>query len=408
MRSLILTITLVSSTFAFTSHAQSPNGAWPGLWGSARNGSAAGVAAPSAMKELWRKPSAGGYSEVISAGDRAYTLELRDGVDFVVGLDAQSGKELWRTRIAETYRGHDGSHDGPISTPALEGNDLVALGPNGHLVAIDASSGKERWRHDLVKEFGAAAPVYGFGSSPLIEGRLVIVQIGGDKAAGLLAFDRATGARAWQALQGKGVTYSSAVVATIAGQRQVLAANDRVFAVDPATGSVLWSVAGAPGSEEVNNSPQALPDDRVLLTFWGEAILLKIARQDNAFTATEVWRGSRIRNTQGPAIYKDGHIYGFAGPIMVCVDAATGEVKWRQRTYEGSLVGYGDHLLLLGRASGELAIVRASPQGYSELARTRVFTPGSTSITGPAPSGDRIFLRNVEEIVALHVEGGGR
>ena len=407
MRRHILGITVAACAFGFAPEAQPPGGAWPGLWGPARNGSAAGVPAPSALKELWRKPSAGGYSEVISAADRAYTLELRDGSDFVVGFDAHSGKELWRTRIAETYRGHDGSHDGPISTPALDGNDLVALGPNGHLVAVDANSGQERWRHDLAKEFGAAAPVYGFASSPLIEGGLVIVQIGGDKAAGLLAFDRATGARVWHALQGKAAAYSSAVVATVAGQRQVLAANDRVFAVDPASGSVLWSVAGAPGGEEMSNSPQVLPDDRVLLSFWGEAILLKIARKENAFTATELWRGPRIRNAQGPAIYKDGHLYGFAGPIMVCVDAATGEVKWRQRTYEGSLVGYGDHLLLLGRSSGELAIVRASPQGYSELARTRVFTPGSTSITGPAPSGNRIFLRNVEEIVALRVEGGG-
>jgi outer membrane protein assembly factor BamB len=82
----------------------------------------------------------------VSVGDRAYTLELKDGVDDAVAFDAQSGREVWRARIAETYRGHDGSHDGPIGTPAIDGNDLAALGPHGHLVMLNAIDGKERWR----------------------------------------------------------------------------------------------------------------------------------------------------------------------------------------------------------------------------------------------------------------------
>ena len=406
MRKYILGVMLVAWTLSAPLDAQRGGAGWPGLWGPSRNGSVEESKTPTALKELWRRPSAGGYSEVASAGERVFTLELKDGADYVLALDAQSGRELWRTRIADTYRGHDGSHDGPISTPAVDGSDLFALGPNGHLVAIDTASGKERWRHDLAKEYGAAAPAYGFATSPLIEGDLVIVQVGGEKVGGLLAFSRATGARAWHAAHGKGTGYSSAVAATIGGTRQILAASDRLFAVDPRDGSLLWSAAGAAGGEEVNNSPFVLPDDRVLLSLWGEAVMLKISRKDTTFTATELWRGPRIRSTQGPVIYKDGDLYGFAGPIMVCVDAATGEVKWRQRTYEGSLAGYGGHLLLLGQSSGELAVVRASPEGYREVTRTRVFTPGATSITGPAPSGSRIFLRNVEEIVALRVEGG--
>ena len=386
--------------------AQTARGAWPGLWGPDRNGSIAEAATPTRMKELWRRPAAGGYSEVAAIGDVAYTLELKDGSDFVIALDAPTGKERWRARIAETYRGHDGSHDGPIATPTLSGGDLFALGPRGHLLALDAATGKERWRHDLPAAFGVTGPAYGFGSSPLVEGTLVIVQTGGDTSGGLLAFDRATGKRAWHAAHATGAAYASAVGGTIAGTRQILAAaGDKVFAVSPADGALLWSVNGPGVSEEVNNSPLVLPDDRVLVSFWNEAVMLKIARQGDTFTATELWRGPRIRNMQGPTIYRDGYLYSFAGQIMVCVDAATGEVKWRQRTYDGSLVGYGNYLLLLGRASGELAVVQPSPDGYKELMRTKVFTPGATSITGPSVAGRRIFLRNVEEIVALLVEG---
>jgi len=140
---------------------------WPGLWGASRNGEAAAPPAslPAAAKELWRRPVTGGYSEVAIAGGRAVSMELRDGQDFVVALDAATGREQWSARVAPTYKGHDGSDDGPIATPAIDGADVFAVGPNGHLVALDAATGKERWRHDLVAEFDAEIPGWGFGSS---------------------------------------------------------------------------------------------------------------------------------------------------------------------------------------------------------------------------------------------------
>jgi outer membrane protein assembly factor BamB len=376
---------------------------WPGLWGPSRTGITAGAKAPTAFQELWRKRSAAGFSEVVSVGNRAYTLELDNAVEVVVAIDAQTGREAWRARVGDTYRAQDGSQKGPIATAAIAGDDLFALGSTGQLVAIHAADGKEKWRHDLVKGFGASTPAYGFGSSPLVEGALVVIQIGGEKSGGLLALDRATGKRVWHAAHLKGTAYSSAVATTIAGRRQIIAASDRVIAVDPSDGSLLWSVAGAAADEEVNNSPIVFAGDRVLLSLWGQAVLLKITRQGGTFSATEAWRGTQIRNTQGPAIYKDGYLYGFAGAVLVCVDASTGEIRWRQRTADGSLARYGDHLLMLARSSGELAVLRASPEGYSEVTRTSVLTPGATSITGPAPAGGRVFLRNPTEIVALSI-----
>jgi PQQ-like domain len=177
--------------------------------------------------------------------------------------------------------------------------------------------------------------------------------------------------------------YSSPVAGVLAGTRQIIAAaGDRVFAVSPADGRQLWSIAG-PGQEEVFNSPLVLPDDRVLLTFWGEAVLLKVSAAGGALTAQELWRSPRLRSSNGPTIYRDGHLYGFSGVQLVCVDAASGEVRWRQRTYEGALLGLGAHLLLLGRSSGDLQVIRASPDGFAELLRTRVFTPGAGEARRP-------------------------
>jgi outer membrane protein assembly factor BamB len=378
---------------------------WPGLWGPNRNGVSSTTAAvpPRGVKELWRHPAAGGYSEVAVAGGRAVTMELRDGVDVVVARDAATGREQWRARIGPTYKGHGGSDDGPIATPTIDGNDVFAAGPHGQLVALDAATGRERWRHDLVKAFDATVPVWGFAASPLVEAGLVIVPTGGATSRGLLAFDRATGRPAWSAPHTKRTAYSSAIASTIAGTRQiVVASGDQIFGVST-DGKLLWTHAGPGGSIEVANSPLVLPDDRILLTFWDESKLIKISRRDGGLAAVEVWRSPRLRGFNGPTIYRDGLLFGFAGPQLVCLDAASGEVRWREKTGEGTLIGIGPHIFLLGQTSGELRIVGASPGGYTETFRTRVFTPDVRSVTGPSVVDGRLYARNLKEIVAFEL-----
>ena len=407
---LCLGVILVAAAAPHGQTNGSHNGdGWPGVWGPARNGAASlsGTPAwPAGFKELWRKRTHGGYSEVVVTSRAAITMEAREGSDDIVAFEVASGRELWRTRVGATYRGHDGSHDGPIATPAVAGDDLYAVGPHGAFVALDATSGKERWRHDLVRDFNASPMIYGFGSSPLVEGSSVIVQTGGQQSRGLLAFDRATGKLRWNAAHGLRGSYSSPSIGTIAGMRQIIAAaGDRVYAVSPADGRLLWSVAGPGDGEQVANPPQILPDDRVLITFWGEAVLLKVARQGETLAASEVWRSPRLRAAYSPTIHREGHLYGFNGPFLSCVDAATGEVRWRHRLYEGALVGVGANLFVLSRTSGNLHVVQATPTAFTEVTRAAVLTPGATSMTGPSVAGHRVFVRNSEEIVALSIEG---
>ena len=406
---LCVGLVFLSASVSHGQNGTSAGPAWPGVWGPSRNGiaPAAGLPAqPTGFKELWRKKTQGGYSEVVVTPHAAVTMEARDGSDEVVAFEKDSGRELWRASVGPTYRGHDGSHDGPIATPAIDGSDLFAVGPTGTVVALDASTGRERWRHDLVRDFGASPMIYGFGSSPLIEGATVIVQTGGEKSRGLMAFDRATGQLRWNAAHGLRGGYASPAIGTLAGTRQIIAAaGDRVYAVSPSNGTLLWSIAGPGDGEGVANPPQLLSDDRVLITYWGEAVLLEIARQGETLSATELWRSPRLRSAYSPTIHRDGNLYGFNGPFLTCLDIATGDVRWRHRLYEGTIVGLGTNLLVLGRTSGNIHVVAASPTAFTEVARTAVLSPGATSMTGPSVAGNRVFVRNTEEIVALAMEG---
>ena len=401
MRTLVL-IAVLAGYFAVP-QLPPARGTWPGLWGPSRNGQAV-AAAPASLasaKELWRRTSAGGYSEVVFADGRAITMELRDGADFVVAFDGDTGRERWAARVGATYKGHDGSDDGPIATPFIDGDMVFAAGPHGVLVALDAATGAERWRQDLVRDFGATVATWGFAYSPLVVDGRVLMATGGPKSRGLLAFDRSTGRLAWSAGHAKAEGYSSPVLATIAGTPQVIvAAGDRVYAVAPADGSLLWSLAGLGADKAIANPPIVLPGDRVLYGDWNESVLLRITKQGSAFSAAEAWRSTRLRAYNGATVYRDGHLYAFAGPMLVCADADTGEIRWRERVGEGTLVAAGANLFLLGQTSGDLRLVRAVPSGYAELSRARVFTPDVRSVTGPSLAGNRMYLRNLREIVA--------
>ncbi|MDQ3170125.1 MAG: PQQ-binding-like beta-propeller repeat protein [Acidobacteriota bacterium] len=375
---------------------------WPGLWGPSRNASVADApAAPTGADVLWRHANEGGYSEIAVHDGFAVTMEQRAGDDFVVALDAATGRERWRVRVGAGYKGHDGSDNGPIATPAISGADVFALGPFGQLMAIDLKTGKERWRHDLAKAYGATAPLYGFAPSPLVEGRHVIVPTSGASSKGLLAFDRATGTLAWSTSVATKPSYSSAIAATLGGVRQVIAVSgDAVYAVSPADGKVLWRAASTNGDEEVANPPIVLPGDRVLISDWAQSVLIGVTRRNGAFTTSEIWRSPRLRANNGPTVYRDGHLYGFVGPQLICMDANTGDVKWRERTGPGTLIALGNNLLVL---AGDLHIVRAVPERYELVHKMPVFASGRT-ITGPSYAGGRLYVRNQKEVVALRLK----
>jgi outer membrane protein assembly factor BamB len=398
----LCTLILLASTQAGSSSPAD----WPGLWGPSRNGTTADAfgASRGQAEVMWRRAVAGGYSEIAIHGGRAFTMEVRNGVDFIVALAAATGRDHWSVRVGPTYRGHGGSDDGPISTPAVEGADVFALGPHGVLIAVDAPTGKERWRHDLVNAFSATAPTWGFAASPLIEGRLVIVPTGGASSRGLLAFDRTSGRLVWNAAVAKETAYASAVAATIAGVRQVIAvASDRVFGVQPSDGRLLWSAPGPGGSIEVSNSALALPDDRLLVSNWEHSVMLGISHRDGTFSTREIWRSPRLRNSNGPTIYRNGFLYGFAGSILLCMNADTQEVRWRERTGAGTLITVGNDLLLLGQDTGELQIASVSPERFTRRHRVPLLEAGTRAVTGPSFANGHLYVRNLREIVALRL-----
>ena len=287
-------------------------GDWPQLWGPTVTGSvdAASPGGSVSLRELWRRPIGSGFSGIAVAGERGYTGESDGTTDQAIAFDVHTGRTLWRVALGETYRGHDGSRDGPIATPAVAAGRVFMASPRGLLVALDAASGRELWRQDLLGEPQVKAPLYGFGSSPIVAFGRVVLQVGGAEKSGLLAFDPASGKLAWSALlsetKGDSAGYTMAVPAEIGGQRQlVVTGHDRVFSVRAEDGALVWSHA-LPEAEEPTRAPLVLPEDRVLVSRGTSSILLKLTREGGAWKAAEAWRSPRLKGGLSPTVYEGG------------------------------------------------------------------------------------------------------
>lgn len=381
---------------------------WPGFRGSTGSGVAeiALDVSTLAPEVLWRVEVGSGYSGVAVAGGRLVTL-FDDGGQFAVALDADTGAELWRRWIAESHPGHDGSWDGPISTPVIHAGVVAALEPWGKLFALDAASGEPLWSVHLAEDLGAPPPVYGFASSPLVVGDTLIINVGGESGT-VIGFDLRTGEQRWSV--GTESTQSQVPVLARLGGRDVVvtAGATSVFAIEPASGELLWQYEhggrGARGADSL--VPVDAGDGRLFLTHGGDSSQLVLVEETaDGLVAEQAWDERTIRSTYVPAVYHDGYLYGYNLRILVCVDAATGALAWRSRNPGDGFPTIVDGLLFVLTKDGNLHIANATPEGYDEIVGVPIFD--ELVWTPPSLAYGDVFARSRTHIARVDLNGAG-
>jgi outer membrane protein assembly factor BamB/enterochelin esterase-like enzyme len=360
------------------------------------------------LQVRWRRKLGSGYSGIAVSGGRAVTLFSDGERDFAVALDADSGEELWRAPLAPTYPGREGSNDGPVSTPAIAGGLVYALGPRGDLVALLLDSGAQVFRVHLVEELGASLPHWGFGTSPLVFGDSVIVETGGAEAS-VTALDRRTGKVLWRA--GEGATdYQSPILWTLGGEEQlVAAAAGLLYGLDPRTGRELWRHAhGASGFYEKILNPVAVGPRALLLTHEPmKAQLLSLEKKDGEVAVTQQWVTPHLKLNYATPIHDRGHIYGFSGGFLTSVDATTGALNWKSRPPgNGFPILVDSHLVVLTK-QGTLHVIEATPEAYREVASLEVLP--HIAWTPPSFASGRIYVRDsFTDVAAVDIVPGRR
>lgn len=382
--------------------------AWPGLRGPGHDGAVRDArlfeGEIDGLEITWQRGLGAGYPVVVADGERLVATFQDAASDVIAAFDPASGEELWRHEIGKGYAGHTGSHDGPIATPALAGGRVFVLGPRGHFVALDVIDGSDLWTTHLADDLGSTAPFYGFGSSPVVAGDVVIVQIGAGEGKGIAGFNVADGEMLWSAA-GDPVQYHSPVLADLGGRRQVVAADDtHLTGIDPSSGDVLWSHAHG-GDERAMGGATIVPvpagENRILLLHQHpESVMLQIdIADDDSWRIEELWTSRAIKSTYVLPVFHNGYLYGMSGKIFTCVDAATGETVWRAREPgDGFPTLVGDHLVIMSKP-GTLRVAAASPAGYNELASLELFDEVSWS--APAFVDGHLYVRSMGSLARV-------
>lgn len=346
---------------------------------------------------LWHIPLGDGYSGISIAQGRAYTMFAEGNDEFVICLDASEGKEIWRFQSGGKFTEQRG--DGPRSMPTVDGDSVFALGAEGKLYALDARSGTKIWSHNFVEEFGSSIPTWGFSSSPIIEGNLVIAEAGGKDERAIVAFDKESGDVVW-ATHTDAVGYSSPISIDFGGVRQIIFLTSKTLvSVAPENGQVYWKYAWPEGINIA--TPVFIPGDKIFISasYDKGAVLLRMIADGDGIGIEEVWKSRVMKNHFNSSVLQGEYLYGFDNAILTCIEVNTGEEQWRHRGFgKGSLLLADGCLIILGEG-GKLALAEATPDEYREKALFQLFDDKCWTV--PTLAGGKLYLRTQKEMVCL-------
>lgn len=355
------------------------------------------------LSEAWRMPLGKGYSGITAVDGSLFTQHSKDGDEFLTAHDAASGGLKWKLRLDKERPDQFG--DGPRSTPSVDGDLVYAVSAYGKLWAVNRTSGEAVWHKDLRGEYGAQVPTWGVAAAPVVEGDLLLFNVGGKPGYLLAAFDKASGELKWHSGSGK-PGYSLPLTVTAGGIRQtIFFTGDKVVSVDPQTGTEHWSKPWSTAYDVNAAAPVFVPPSRIFISSGYDtgASLFEVTAKDGKASAEVVWSSRRMKNQFSSSIYHEGHIYGFDNKNFKCIVADTGEDVWRKGGFNhGSLFFVDGHLVVLGER-GKMALVEATPGSYIEKASFQAAEGKHWTV--PTLYGDHIYVRNESELIAFQLPG---
>jgi outer membrane protein assembly factor BamB len=373
------------------------------------------------LKQLWKNTKiGGGYSTPSVVGDHVYLLGDKDKEEYLIVLDAKDGSEQWRIKIGPVAKDGPPSYPGPRSTPTVDGELISVLGSDGDLLCVEKAKGAVKWKKNLKTDFAGRAGVWAYSESPLIDGDALICTPGGPEAT-LLALNKKTGDVIWKCAIPGGIwsAYSSLMSVEAGGVKQyVTFVSNALVGVEAKSGKLLWQYKKNNDPFGANIPTPLVHGDRVFTTSGGGTALLKLAAKDGKVSPEEVYRRSNLPGAIGGAVRIGDHVY-YTTDKLVCLELATGEVKW-----ENPCVGAGgicavDGLLFVRGQGGSgmekkeppsyVALVEAKPDSYRELGRFEQPDHGNRPAWPyPVVANGRLYLRDQGVLLCYDVKDAGK
>ena len=332
-----------------------------------------------------------GYAAPAVAGGVVYIIDHQGKEDVVLALDLATGKEAWRFAYPD-----DSKHKFGYSktTPVIDHGKIYVLGQMGQVHCLEAKTGRELWTHNLLTEFGGKLPEWDYAMSPLLDGEKLILCPGG--AVTVLALDKTSGATIWKSTGPGDVEYATPAGAAIEGKRQYLIfSRTSLNGLDAGDGKLLWSFPWK--TQFCVHAAMPLPLGNTVFINSGYdhgCALIEI----NGSQAKAKWESKELISRFTTPVCADGVAYCTGEKnALVCLDLKTGTAKWQQPGFEwGGLVAVDGTLIVLDGKTGEIVLIRLSPERYEELGRMKGL--GGQSWTAPIVAGGRLLVRNKQTL----------
>jgi outer membrane protein assembly factor BamB len=394
-------------------------GDWPQILGPDRNGIAAAdeVLADEWPADgpytLWQRDVGRGYAGVAVAEKRTLLFHRVDGNEVTEALDAATGKTLWTDEYPTNFTPDVGSGDGPLCVPVIQNGRVITFGAEGVLTCLESATGKRLWQRNTHADFGSQTGYFGAGSSPIVVGKLVIVNVGGSKQeAGIVAFSLANGETVWTKTAER-ASYSSPVPVTIADVPHLLVITRyRVILLDPVTGALRWQFSfGARGPTVNAANPLVVVDKHdtphlLVTSSYGVGSLY--GSFDKA-GMKKVWGGTESLATQYcTPIARGGFLFAIDGrddlppADFKCIKLSTGEVLWTEPNFGYGTLLFADGKIIATKADGELVLIQPDMAGIKVLARARPFSGTIRAL--PALAAGKLYVRDEHTLKCLSMK----
>jgi outer membrane protein assembly factor BamB len=360
------------------------------------------------LKEEWKVTVGVGHSSPVVANGRIFVFARQGEEEVLLSLDAVTGKEIWRVSEPIAYEMHEaarGHGKGPKSTPVIHKGNVYTFGISGVLSSRDAHTGKLKWRQDFAKQYPKTSPLFGTAMSPVIDSGLLIAHVGGHDKGALTAFDPETGVVKWSN-DVDGPAYSSPIVVTLAGVRQVVTTTQgNVIGVELATGKLLWKLPAKSQYDE--NSVTAIGfKDMVIFSREGQGLTaIRLEKQEDGFVPKEIWNNKENQMYMNSPVLVGNTLFGLS-PLkkgqFFAIDAESGKTLWQGPGRMGenaAILNIDGKFLLLLINDGNLVVLPANAKEYLPAAQYTVAP--SPTWAHPVLLGRRILVKDQTSLISL-------
>ena len=402
---------LAFTAFAFCVTGETIHGQdWPQWRGPDRDAVASEFSVPASWPDVlqqgWSVDVGLGYATPLLVGDRVYTFTRQDDDEVMTALDAATGETVWRTAYAAPFAMNPATarhRAGPKSTPTYADGRLFAHGMNGNLTAFDAATGGQLWN---VPGTGLT-PLFHTAMSPIVDGDLVIMHVGGHNDGALTAFDAATGAVRWS-WDGDGPAYGSPMIFEFGGVRQVVVfSQEHIVGVSLETGALLWSRPFTTPATTTSQTP-FLYNDMVIQRGRDNGVTaFRVSQGSSGWMTEDVWSTDDVGLHMANGVVNDDVLFGLShlnSGQYFGLDLDTGDVLWTsapRQAEHASLIRSGDTIFSL-EDDAELVVLEHSRTGFTPIARYEV--ADSETWTQPTLSGNRFFIKDVSTLTLWTID----